>query len=262
MTRSKFSSWLGLTVILLFAGCDSTWTLDFSNVGQTSSPIIAPAQLYDTWTSVTTGVDFKQLLVTVNNHEELLDVVRIDPAIADIQLHIQETDPATVSTWQSQLGASVVINASYFDEAYQLVTRTKTDTAEAGPLLSGRTGYFYQVNEQWKISDTMDTTAHQLLQSYPLLVSAGEATLNDSDTDTAQRTVVATGPNSELYLIVAEYGVLSLEQLSQALADLDHPTIEMALNLDGGSSTGLAIESNSVSYLDDSFLVPSVVAIQ
>ncbi len=262
MINRKYKSWLSLIIILAVAGCDSTWTIDLSKADQTSSPIIAPSQLYDSWITVTEGVEFKQVLVTEGSSEELLDIVRIDPTIASISFHVSEEQPATVSDWQEQLGATVVINGSYFDDNYQLVTRTQTDVDEAGPLLTGNTGYVYQTSSGWEIGATPAADTMQLLQSYPMLVADGQASVEDSTADSAQRTIIATNTAGVIYFIVAEYGVLNLKQLSHALANIDQPELDMALNLDGGSSTGLAIASSSVNYLDDSFLVPSVVAIR
>lgn len=261
--RKSLYGCIGLLLATTFAGCSSSWTIDLSQADHTTAPVVTPAQIYTDWTEVGAGVDFKQVLVTANASEELLDIVRIDPEEAQISFHVQEGEPQTVSDWQAELDATVVINAGYFDEDYELVTRTISKNGAAGPLLSGETGFFHEDTGGWKLSATpQQDRAYQLLQSYPLLVENGEALLETSAEDQAQRTVIAMNEAGMIYFIVAEYGVLTLAQLSQALADLDQPKLSVALNLDGGSSTGLAISSDSVDYLDDSFMVPSVVAIR
>lgn len=250
----------GLTLVL--AGCSSSWTIDLSQADQVNSPVVTPAQLYSDWTAVQQGIDFKQVLVEQGDYEELLDIVRINPADAKISVHINEAEPVSVSTWQENLGATVVINGSYFDDAYELVTRTQATDQTAGPLLSGPTGFLYQVSDQWQIAETLPASTTQVVQSYPLLVDDGVAQVNTSTDDRAQRTVVATNAAGMVYFIVAEYGVLTMQELSAVLADLDTPKLTTALNLDGGSSTGLVISSDQLTYSDDSFIVPSVVAIR
>ena len=95
-----------------------------------------------------------------------------------------------------------------------------------------------------------------------MLVLAGAAQVKSDSTDTAQRTVVAVAADGLVYFIVSEYGGLTLTELSAALASLTDPNITAALNFDGGTSTGLAIDGATVSYLDDSLIVPSVVAVR
>lgn len=266
MFKKPNRSWLagGLAVLSVvgLAGCSSSWTIDLSQADQLTAPLVKPTQLYTDWTVVKPGIDFKQVLVETDTNEELLDIVRIDPEQAEITLHVQEGEPLTVSDWQTKLKASVVINGSYFDEDYNLVTRTITATGSAGPLLSGETGFFYQL-DRWEIAaQPRQDRAYQVMQSYPLLVANGEPAVTKSTDDSAQRTVVATNEAGMIYFIVAEYGVFTLQEFSEALANLEGPELKTALNLDGGSSTGLVISSPNLEYSDDSFVVPSVVAIQ
>lgn len=249
--------WLAL---ISLAGCSSEWTIDLSNVNSSNNPVLQPSIQYPDWTNVSLGIDMKQTFI----NEELFNIVRIDPNQADIIVRIDETTPKTVSDWQEIGDYTLVINGSYFDEHYALVTRTVVDGITAGPLLSGQTGIFTQQNDQWVISaDTsaLSNTGVTGVQSYPILVFDGVAQVESNSTDTAQRTVVAVDAAGLVYFIVCEYGVLTLTELSSALTILTDPTLVHALNLDGGTSTGLAIHSDTVSYLDDSLIVPSIVAV-
>lgn len=247
-----------LLLFVTLTGCSSDWTIDLSNVNSVNNPIIQPTLQYPNWTPVATGIDFKQVVST----EELFDIVRIDPTQVEISVAVSETNPQTVSDWQSQLGAAVVINGSYFDENYQLVTRTMTAGQSTGPLLSGVTGVFTQLNDQWLISSDAGQLSTSGIQSYPMLVANGIAVTTSTSTDTAQRTIVAVDAAGLVYFIVCEYGVLSLSEVATALTALEDPQIVSALNFDGGTSTGLSVESTTVRYLDDSLVVPSVVALR
>lgn len=249
-------------VALLFslAGCSSAWTIDLSNVNSANNPVIQPTVQYPNWTAVRSGVDFKQQLIKAGDNTELFSIVRIDPTITDISIVVDEAIPQTVSTWQEDLAATVVMNGSYFDEDYALVTRTVVAGVAYGPLLSGQTGSFTQSGGRWIISP--DSQLGDLgLQSYPILLLDGAAQVDTPSTDTAQRSIVAVDQSGQVYLIVCEYGVFTLTELSAALADLSDPDLMSALNLDGGTSTGLSIDSDTVRYLDNSLVVPSVVAI-
>lgn len=254
-----------LGIILLFTtGCsNSSFTLDVSNWQRGDNPTVAPAVHYADWTTVQPGVDLKQVLVEEGANVELFDIVRLDQAQATLTVAVDEANPKTVSGWASNLGASVVINGSYFDEHYQVLTRTVTSNETEGKLLSGATGVLQQfVDQTWSIDAWSGDSivGRQAIQSYPMLLDHGEL-FSGGSTDTAQRTVIAQGVDGKLYFIIAEYGVLSLDQLAQILVnDLDI-AIQSALNLDGGTSTGLSIQSSAVNYLDDSLMVPSVLYI-
>lgn len=254
---------LGIT-LLFVAGCsDSNFTLDLSNWQSGQNPTVTPTVQFPNWTYVQPGIDFRQVLVGEGSTSELFDVVRIDQTQASLAIAVDETNPKTISSWAADLGSSVVINGSYFDEHYQILTRTVTPSETVGKLLSGTTGVIQQSADQtWTIDawSGEPITSQQAMQSYPMLIDNGEL-FNGGSPDTAQRTVVAQGTAGMLYFISAEYGVLSLDQLAQVLVnDLDLD-IQTALNLDGGTSTGLALQSATVTYLDDSLIVPSVLYI-
>ncbi|MBI4407758.1 MAG: phosphodiester glycosidase family protein [Candidatus Kerfeldbacteria bacterium] len=252
-----------LTVGLLFslAGCSSSWTIDLSNVNSANNPVIQPTVQYPTWTAVRSGIDFKQQLVEAGDNTELLSIVRIDPTLVELTIAVDEAIPQTVSHWQEELAATVVINGSYFDEDYALVTRTVMEGEPYGPLLSGHTGSFTKNHGRWTITNDASALGDSGIQSYPILVLDGTAQVNTASTDTGQRTVVALDQSGRVYLIICEYGVFTLTELAAALAELSDPALVSALNFDGGTSTGLSIQSDTVRYLDDSLVVPSVVAI-
>ena len=246
-----------ILLLVTVAGCTSEWTVDLSNVNSVNNPIIQPTIQYADWTSVSQGIDFKQMFVD----DELFNIVRIDPRQTKVFVTVDETAPKTVGEWREQLDAAVVINGGYFDEQYSLVSRTMTDGTAIGPLLSGETGVFTQYQGEWIITTDPALLTTTGIQSYPVLVKNGEANVASASQDTAQRSVVATDANGLVYLIVCEYGVFTLTELSAALAELSDPVIVSALNLDGGTSTGLSIQSQTVSYLDDSLVVPSVIVL-
>ena len=70
--------------------------------------------------------------------------------------------------------------------------------------------------------------------------------------------MVAVDAAGLVYFIVCEYGVLTLSELATALSQLTDPVLDSALNVDGGTSTGISIDSATVQYVDDSLVVPSV----
>jgi hypothetical protein len=259
----KRANWVLLALVVSGCTTDSV-TLDLSNLTSGETPTVKPTVLYPNWIELQPGVEFKQLNVGVGASSELLDIVKVDQTQADLQVAVDESNPQTVSAWADMLGATVVVNGSYFDEQYQLVTRTVVDGEASGVLLSGATGLAQQAQADaaWSIVPWAGeaVTGEQALQSYPLLLTAS-APLTTSSTATAQRSVLAESADGTLYIIIAEYGTLSLSGLAANLAtELDLELVD-ALNLDGGTSTGLVVASSQVTYVDDSLVVPSVLYI-
>ena len=77
----------------------------------------------------------------------------------------------------------------------------------------------------------------------------------------ARRTVVAQDYQGRILIIVAPRGYLSLHELARFLAESDLD-LDVALNLDGGYSTGLWLQADGLIVNIDSLVpVPSVVSV-
>lgn len=248
---------LPIILMMLSTGCTQSIWIEPGNTNRTIT--------YSEWTKVQAGVDFKQITVpTAGTLTELFDVVRIDPKKADVRIAVDQAIPKTVATWQEHLGATVVINASYFDENFQLLTRTITPTKSYGQVLSGKTGILSDSDNAWSIIPWQGNTikATWAVQSYPMLVSQSQVAFTTGSSDTAQRTIIAQDSSGLLYFIVTEQGIFSLAQLSDVLTNQFPIALSEALNLDGGTSTGLVIHSTAVTYQENSLVVPSVIYLQ
>ncbi len=253
---------------LLGTSCNSdVVTIDFSNTNQSAGPSIIADLEYPEWTEMVSGIELKQQFVEVGTGTELVSIVRFDPATTPFKIAVDEGKPKTLDQWQNELKASVVINASYFDESYNLTTRTVVDGESYGPLLTGKTGILRSVDgQQWTISKTVDvqknTTPIFSVQSYPLLIHNGAVNFTEGSADTGQRTVVAVDEAGTMYWIVAEYGVTNLNELSTLLDNQLNLELTEALNLDGGSSTGVVISNEpDILYYNSAVAVPAVVYI-
>ncbi|MGD9001350.1 MAG: phosphodiester glycosidase family protein, partial [Anaerolineae bacterium] len=78
----------------------------------------------------------------------------------------------------------------------------------------------------------------------------------------ARRTVVAEDRNGNILLIIAPRGYLSLHAVAVYLARSDL-AVDVALNLDGGGSTGLWLATREARLDIDSYTpVPAVIAVE
>ena len=248
---------IALLTTTVLTGC----TVDLSTVNTNQAPTIHSGITYSTWTG-SGPVQFQQQLITIEGHQELFDIAKIAPT-ATIEIQVNETEAMSVHQWQEQTNALLAVNGSYFDENDELVTRTVTTGGSYGPLLSRATGLFAEQAGKWSVVTWtgQEPTYDRYVQSYPMLITNGAISFTRGSEDTAQRTIVASDASGSIYFITAEYGVLNLAELAVALTKLDGITLNQALNLDGGTSTGMAISTDEVQYVENSLAVPSAILV-
>ena len=258
---------LGLT------GCTGNeFTIDLTPIQNGNVPSIHSAIQFDTWTAVATGIDIQQKLVEVANGtdstSELLTIIRFDPSATPLRVAVDIQDPKTISEWQETLNATVVMNGSYFDESHQLTTQVVTDGETYGNRLTGKTAFLETTTGQdWNIVPAQQAADLPLtsVQSYPLLLHNGEPQVTESSEDRSPRTMVAQDKARNMYFVIAEYGLLTLQELDDVLvSELNNGLnleLTTALNLDGGTSTGLVVAGDE-EYLNESIIVPVVLYIE
>ena len=110
-----------------------------------------------------------------------------------------------------------------------------------------------------------DEPLQEALQSFPVLVKPGGLIGFPVDADDgrpARRTVVAQDRQGRILIIVAPRGHLSLHELACFLIESDL-NLDVALNLDGGFSTGLWLRAHEKFVEIDSLVpVPSVISVE
>jgi hypothetical protein len=177
--------------------------------------------------------------------------------------------PHRVKTWASELeGEALVMNGFYFLE----------DNTPAGLLLSGGEPLHAQefdadksgvvrLDPDFAIVDTAET-AFQALdvleagQSYPFLLKHGELSIKEDSGLVARRTFLGTDETGLIYAGVVWKDHVSLFDLAAVLQEMDI-SWDHVMNLDGGPSTGIAVELTSFGEAFDSALpVPNVIVVE
>lgn len=105
-----------------------------------------------------------------------------------------------------------------------------------------------------------DESFEEAMQAYPVLVRNGRAAVTFNDERFNRRTAVGIDKLGRVVLLVIDEPVVSLYELSHWLAASDLE-LEMALNLDGGSSSGMVVATESDPLeVDSRGPVPIVIA--
>ncbi len=211
----------------------------------------------EVWHTIADGIELRQLEAPVLP----VQVARIDPSKVRFVVGYDPGAPRMLSAWAAQYSALAAINGGFFDQQGEPVALLISDQRAIGASYVGQGGMF-AVDESgtpylWALSERPydGSPFAQAVQGWPLLVRTnGEAAYTGEDPQRARRSAIALDRSGRVLFIVAPAASFSLAEWSQflAAADLD---IAIAMNLDGGSSTGLITPGEQTGRLIDS-LVP------
>ena len=240
-----------------------------------------PPQPDTGWQSLEPGMELREIDVAAHpdGPTERLRIVRLDPAHVLFRVRYDPVNPKPVSDWGRDLQPSkrplLVVNGAYFapeNEGNQTIGLLVANGQRWGTPLGAHAGMFAvtaggDVSLRWLQQRPYDPAEplSDALQSFPVLVKPGGIMGFPADADEgtpARRTVVAQDRHGNVLLIVAPRGHLSLHQVAMVLAGSDLG-VDMALNLDGGSSTGMWLATAKPVVNTDSYTpVPSVIVVE
>jgi uncharacterized protein YigE (DUF2233 family) len=110
--------------------------------------------------------------------------------------------------------------------------------------------------------DSNNEQLQQAIQSTPMLMLNGKRTQFNANAASSRRSIVATDKQGRLLLIASPGQAFSLDELADLLASSDL-SINSALNLDGGASTGLYMNAGSHHVAIDSLVgLPLVIVVK
>ena len=238
------------------------------------------------WQPLRSGVELRQVRVETGATAERLTIVRLDPTAVRFRVHYDPADPRPVSGWAERLQPLLrvtpllVVNGGYFTPENETTGLLISDGQAWGTPYGDFAGMFAvnpspgpspargggEVSVRWLRDWPYDPAEplQEALQSFPVLVKPGGVIgfpADAGDGRPARRTVVAQDRQGRILIVVAPRGYLTLHELARFLAasDLD---LDVALNLDGGYSTGLWLRGSEESITIDSLTpVPSVISV-
>ena len=260
MRRHCFVSryaWGILLTLLLLIGCSGQTPLPPTPTpAATPSPPPPPATptppplLPDTgWEALQPGLERRIIfLLTDDGHPyEQLYLLRLEPARFRFDIAYHAGEPQTLSDWQAETGALVVMNGGYFTPEFMATGLIAVDGEASGVSYGDFAGMFAITPRgpelRWLAEQPYDPAEplRAALQSFPMLIKPGaQPGYPDEDGRPSRRGVIAQDRQGRLLLLAAGWGSFTLHGLSEYLlrGDLD---LDRALNLDGGTSTGLLL---------------------
>lgn len=183
---------------------------------------------------------------------EEITIFRVDPELYDFRVAYHPGEPQTLAQWQAETGAWLVVNGGFFTEAFVATGLTVVDGQASGSSYGDFAGMFAVMAGRPEVRwlgtrpYSPDEPLQYALQSFPMLVKpGGQIGYPNEDGEANRRTVVGQDGDGRILFILAPWGSFTLHELSVWLAESDLE-LDVALNLDGGTSTGLHLADPEV----------------
>jgi uncharacterized protein YigE (DUF2233 family) len=183
----------------------------------------------------------------------------------------QPAHPRKVSQWAKIFpDALLVINAGYYTPEYRATGLIISDGIAWGRSHDDYAGMLTvspdgKVTLRWLRTwpFSPDEILAQAVQSFPILVKPGGQMGFPPDADEGQRSrrsVVVQDTSGRIIFVVSPEFRFSLHELAVWLTESDLEP-DIAMNLDGGTSTGLWIDEH-IDEIDSQVPVPAVIVIE
>jgi hypothetical protein len=239
-------------------GCETIHPIPTQPPTPTASsvPTISPTatQIPDTgWIGLQPGLERRTLNIMDDQNQwvEALHIFRLDPDQYRFDVAYHRT-PQSLRDWQAETDALIVVNGGYFrienDETIPngltIVNGEVIGTsygAFAGMLAITQDGPELRWMEQEPYNPDEGLLA--ALQSFPILVKPGGVlglSEEHEDHQKAARTVIGQDTHGRILFMIAPRGYFTLQRLSATLTESDLE-LDMAINLDGGPSSGILV---------------------
>jgi uncharacterized protein YigE (DUF2233 family) len=271
--HSPLSRFIRLSLLLCFlifplASCDLLPSVKVSITPATSS---SNGTQLNVWNRVANGVEVRYEDWKIpGGDDDTVTIVRFDIHKIKLSVGYQPTQPLLMKEWMQQEHANAIINGGYFDQQDNATALVVSNSKVFGESYTGFGGML-SVNAKGIVSlrslhqqpyNPNNERLEQVTQSAPMLMLGGKRTQFSADASQTRRSIVAMDKQGYLLFIASPDQVFSLDQLADQLASSDL-SIETALNLDGGASTGLYVNGGSSQVAIDSLVkLPLVVIVK
>jgi uncharacterized protein YigE (DUF2233 family) len=259
-----------LLCFLMFSllGCD---ILPSVTVNITPAATSSNGTQLNVWNKAATGVEVRyEDWKNSNGDDDTVTIVRFDTHKIKVSVGYQPGQPLSMNDWTQFGHPLAIINGGYFDQQFYATALVVSNGKLFGQSYNGYGGML-SVDSRGSLSlrslrqlpyNPNSEQLEQATQSVPMLMLGGKRTQFNADASQTRRSVVAMDKQGRLLFIVSPNPIFSLDELADQLVSSDL-SIEVALNLDGGSSTGLYVKEGSSQVSIDSLAkLPLVIIVK
>ncbi len=224
------------------------------------------------WSTLQPGLEHRVIPIydSQNQQVESLSIWRLDQRYFRMDVAFAAT-PKSLQTWQQETRAAMVINGGYFsieNGRYFPDGLTILNGEALGASFDGYGGMLAINQDRAELRSLLEKPydpnepLHAALQSFPVLVQPGGKVGFGADREDyarARRTVIGQDKDGRLLFIGAPEGYFTVHELSAYLAQSDLG-LDIAVNLDGGGSTGILV-ANPPETIPSKVLLPFVILV-
>lgn len=228
------------------------------------------ASLPDTgWITLGPGIEGRRILVQQPERLAAVHIVRLDPAAVSFRVGYAPGEPRLLAAWCGEEGVIAAINGGFFNPDYHSTALVIARGIASGSSYENQGGMF-AVDVAGTVSlrhlaeqpYTPDEPLLEAVQGWPMLVNHGQLTYTASPRgERARRSVLATDQAGRVLLLACPGNDFTLRGLADWLVSSDL-ALDAAMNLDGGSSTGLCVRTADYQQRIPAFVpLPTVVQV-
>ena len=209
------------------------------------------------WVALQAGLETRSFMIVepeTGRQLEQVFLVRLDPTQFRFDVGYSPGTPKTLESWQRESGAVLALNAGYFTADYRATGLTIAQGQVFGSSYNSFAGMVSvsgdasasNLDVRW-LRQTPYSPAENLwgaFQSFPILVHSGGTAAfpaSSDNGDRSRRTAIGKDANGRVVILATSLGWFTLSELSSWLAQSDLE-MQLAINLDGGTSTGLILD--------------------
>jgi exopolysaccharide biosynthesis protein len=253
-----------LCLISFLTACDGLPTISIGLAAQTPTPTT------NTWKQAIPGVEVRnEIWKSSDGASDTVSIVRFNLQYVKLSVAYQPDQPLSMEDWMQKEHATALINGGYFDGQDNATALVISNGQAFGTSYDGFGGMLdvdakghVQVRSLHEQPYTPSEGLTQATQCTPMLLLNGKRTQFNADNKASPRSVVAMDKQGRLLFIVSPGAEFTLDDLAALLAKSDLELVN-ALNLDGGSSTGLYLNAGSQKITIDSYVnLPLVVVVK
>jgi exopolysaccharide biosynthesis protein len=264
---------LMIGLLWLAAGCTvqelSPTSAGVAGTSDEARTTATAGQATDEWKQIDHAMEFRRLRFPIDQRVAEFAVLRLDPSAYHIRVAYDRTNPGRVSEWAAAIKPIALINGGYFDEKKKATALVIFDGIASGASYEGFGGMIVvNADGQFELRSLRQQPydpsepLRQAMQSAPMLIQPGGVLSElEADDSRSRRTVIARDTSGRILLMVCDFPVLALGELGKLLKESDLE-LDAALNLDGGRSSGMYVNTSSLDLTLDSFdSVPLVLVV-
>lgn len=230
------------------------------------------------WVPIAPGVSRRYVTIALDDGDAstTMYALKLDPRQVLFQVHYEQGVARSINDWRLETQADVVVNGGFFTSEYSAVGRLIEDgilygfALDYGERSAGVPGMFTVLDDGlvnlYSVGRNQyrprDLDIWQAIESYPMLVlPGGQPQFRTETYKYARRTAIGIDNEGDVIIMVVDQPVFTLYTFGRWLAASDL-NLDMALNLDGGRSSGISVVTGPESITIPSFVdVVSVLSV-